>query len=145
SCYLGRRDVMETVRQAVVSSTFGGDTLSLAAAKAAIEVYRSEDVIGHLWARGKQLHEGMRSLFNKYGVPATVRGLPPCGQLVFTTGDPARNAELMLRFEGEILKRGVMIYSVMYPNYSHTEADIDEALGKMREALLVMRDEGLFG
>jgi len=102
-------------------------------------------VIGHLWARGKQLHEGMRSLFNECGVPATVRGLPPCGQLVFTTGDPARNAELMLRFEGEILKRGVMIYAVMYPNYSHTEADIDEALGKMREALLAMRDEGLFG
>jgi glutamate-1-semialdehyde aminotransferase len=73
-------------------------------------VYRSENAIGYLWERGRQLHEGMRNIFSECGVPATVRGLPPCGQLSFTTGDPARNAELMIRFEGEILKRGVMIY-----------------------------------
>ncbi len=138
SCYCGRRDVMETVRQAVVSSTFGGETLSLAAAKAAIETYRSEDVIGHIWARGTQLHEGMRAIFAEFGMPAQVRGLPPCGQLVFTTGDAARNAALMLRFEGEILKRGVSIYTVMYPNYSHSAADIDEALEKMRAAVKAM-------
>lgn len=144
SCYLGRRDVMETVRKAVISSTYGGETLSLAAAKAAIETYRNEDVIGHLWARGKQLHDGMRAAFAEFGAPATVRGLPPCGQLAFTSGDAQRNAQLALRFEAEILQRGVMIYTVMYPNYSHSEADVDEALAKMREGLRVMRDEGLF-
>ncbi|MDH7569921.1 MAG: aminotransferase class III-fold pyridoxal phosphate-dependent enzyme, partial [Armatimonadota bacterium] len=42
--YLGRREVMETVRKAVISSTFGGDTLSLAAAKACMQVYRNEEV-----------------------------------------------------------------------------------------------------
>ena len=113
SCYLGRRDVMEGVRQAVISSTFGGDSLALAAAQAAIETYRNEDVIGHLWARGKQLHAGLRAAFAEFGAPATVLGLPPCGQLVFTTDDAARNAALQTRFEGEALKRGVILYSVM--------------------------------
>lgn len=144
SCYVGRREILETVRRAVISSTFGGDTIALAAAKAAIQVYRTEDVIGHLWARGKQLHEGMRAAFAEFGAPADVRGLPPCGQLVFNTGNRQRDEALRLRFEAEILKRGVMIYTVIYPNYSHTEADIDEALDKMRAALRTMRDEGLF-
>ncbi len=144
SCYLGRRDVMEGVRQAVISSTFGGDSLALAAAQAAIETYRNEDVIGHLWARGKQLHAGLRAAFAEFGAPATVLGLPPCGQLVFTTDDAARNAALQTRFEGEALKRGVILYSVMYPNYSHSAADVDEALVKLREALRAMRDEGAF-
>ncbi|MBI3945503.1 MAG: aminotransferase class III-fold pyridoxal phosphate-dependent enzyme [Armatimonadetes bacterium] len=144
ACYLGRRDVMESVRRAVISSTFGGDTLSLAAAKAAIGVYRNEDVIGHLWARGRQLHEGMRAAFAEFGAPADVRGLPPCGQLSFRTGDRERDGKLLLRFEAEILRRGVMIYRVMYPNYSHSEADVDEALGRMRAALGAMREDGLF-
>ena len=57
SCYLGRRDIMQRVEDVVISSTFGGDALSLAAAAATIEVYEREDVIGTLWARGRQLHE----------------------------------------------------------------------------------------
>lgn len=144
SCYLGRREVMECVRQAVVSSTFGGELLSLAAAKAAIGVYRSEDVIGALWARGRQLHDGLRAAFADYGAPAEVRGLPPCGQIGFATGDPARNAHLLLRFEAEAIRRGVLIYTVLYPNYSHTEADVDDAVGRMRQALAAMKEDGLF-
>jgi glutamate-1-semialdehyde aminotransferase len=145
SCYLGRRDVMETVRQATISSTFGGDALSLAAARAAIETYRQEDVIGHLWARGRQLMEGLNRLFEELGAPAAVVGFPPCCQLGFRTGDAARNRDLLLQFEGELLRRGVIIYTVMYVNYSHTVADIDEALDRMAGALRAMKMAGAFG
>ena len=49
----------------------------------------------------------------------------------------------MLRFEGEILRRGDTIYNVMYVNYSHSAADIDEALDRMGEALRAMKVAGL--
>ena len=144
SCYLGRADVMDKVQDVVISSTFGGDTLGLAAARAVLEVYEKEDVIGTIWARGKQLHEGFNAQCERLGVPAGFRGLPPVGQLAFEHPDGGRNAQLFLRFNGEVLKRGVIIYSVCYPNFSHSEADIDEAVGAMGEALEAMAADGLF-
>ena len=38
SVYLGRADVMDAVKSVVISSTFGGDTLGLAAASAVLDV-----------------------------------------------------------------------------------------------------------
>ncbi|MGA1199772.1 MAG: aminotransferase class III-fold pyridoxal phosphate-dependent enzyme, partial [Candidatus Latescibacterota bacterium] len=39
SCYCGRADVMDAVKDVVISSTFGGDTLGLAACDAVLNVY----------------------------------------------------------------------------------------------------------
>ncbi len=144
SCYCGRRDVMEAVRSVVVSSTFGGDTLALAAARAVLDFYATEDVVGRLWDRGRQLHEGFGRLCAELGVPAAFRGLPPLGQLCFEHEDAARNAGLFTRFNGELLRRGVIIYSVCYPSYAHTVRDIDATLEAMRAGLQTMVDEGLF-
>ncbi|MCD6508165.1 aminotransferase class III-fold pyridoxal phosphate-dependent enzyme [Candidatus Poribacteria bacterium] len=144
SCYVGRAEVMERVKEVVISSTFGGDTLGLAAARAVLDVYEREDVIGTFWKRGRQLHEGFNERCRRLGVPVGFRGLPPTGQLVFEHPDAGRNGDLFLRFNAEVLKRGVIIYTVCYPNYSHTEADIDEAVEVMGEALEVMKTEGLF-
>lgn len=129
SAYLGRADVMDAVEKVVISSTFGGDTLGLAAAKATLDVYEQEDVIGALWARGRQLHEGVAALCTEHGIDGGFAGLPPVGMLQLPT------PEDRLIFEGECLRGGVITYSVCYPNYSHTPADIDAALGVMGQAL----------
>ncbi|MDE2888107.1 MAG: aminotransferase class III-fold pyridoxal phosphate-dependent enzyme [Gemmatimonadota bacterium] len=141
SCFAGNSAVMETVKDCVISSTFGGDTLGLAAARAVLDVYEREDVIGTLWKRGEQLHEGFNAYSGKLGLPARFTGAAPVGQLVIDHPDAAR---LFLRFNEEVLKRGIIVYSVCYTNYSHTEADIEEAVGAMSEALEVMAIEGLF-
>ena len=144
SCYLGRREVMEAVGDVVVSSTFGGDTLGLAAALAVLDFYEREDVVGRIWERGRQLHVGFGEICDRLGVPAGFQGLPPLGQLTFAHADAEHNAELFLRFNGEVLQRGVIIYSICYPNFSHTPEDIDEALGAMEDGLAEMKREGLF-
>ncbi len=141
SCFAGNSAVMETVEDCVISSTFGGDTLGLAAARAVLDVYEREDVIGTLWKRGEQLHEGFNAYSGRLGLPARFTGAAPVGQLVIDHPDAAR---LFLRFNEEVLKRGIIVYSVCYTNYSHTEADIEEAVGAMGEALEVMAIEGLF-
>ena len=141
SCFVGKADVMETVKDCVVSSTFGGDTLGLAAARAVLGVYEREDVIGMLWKRGEQLHEGFNEFSGRLGLPARFVGAHPVGQLVF---DHPNAARLFLRFNEELLKRGIIIYSVCYTNFSHTEADIDDAVHAMGEALEVIATEGLF-
>ena len=145
SCFLGRAEIMNRVAAAGISSTFGGDTLGLAAARAVLEVYAQEDVIGRLWRRGEQLHGGFQSHCRRLGLDAGFRGLPPVGQLVLDPEEPQRDTELFLRFNAEVLKRGVIIYSICYPNYSHTVADIETTVTAMGEALDAMCGEGLFG
>ena len=140
SCYLGRADVLDSVKEVVISSTFGGDTLGLAAARAVLDVYGREDVIGTIWKRGAQLHSGFADLCQKLDVPAAFKGLPPLGQLAFDHPD----GNLFMRFNAEVLKRGVIIYPVCYPNFSHSEADIDAALEAVAGALEAMKTAGVF-
>ena len=137
SAYLGRRDVMEKVRDVVISSTFGGDTLGLAAAQAVMAIYERENVIDTLWARGLRLHEGITAIAGRRAVPVGMAGLPPVGQIELPS------AEARVALEGECLQRGVILYSVVYPNFSHTDADVDQALGVIDEALAAVQRRGL--
>lgn len=144
SCFVGRKEVMQQVKDVVISSTYGGDTLGLAAAQAVLETYKNEDVIGHIWTLGQHLHQGFAEICTRLDIAAGFKGVAPLGLLSFDYPDAGRNAELFLRFNGEVLRRGLIIYSVCYVNYSHTREHIDTALAAMEEALLVMKYEGLF-
>ncbi len=142
--YCGRRDVMETVRSAVISSTFGGEATALAAARACLDVYRSEDVIGHLERLGTQFMAGWNAAFAEFGAPAEMLGLPQCPITRWRDSQRAKAGELALQLDRELLQRGVITYSVNYMNYSHTAADIDETITRVRAALAALRQGGWF-
>ncbi len=134
--YSGRRDVLSVLDrgQVVVSSTYAGETLSLAAAMAVMTAYRDEDVIGVLRRRGAQLFGGLNTLLAKHGVPAALRGEPVCPQITAT--DPAILQEILRAG----YRHGVSLYSVVYVNRAHERADIDEALARMDRALAEVGD-----
>jgi hypothetical protein len=52
-------------------------------------------------------------------------------------------AEARLRFEGECLRRGIILYTVCYSCFAHAVDDIEQAVAAMAEALEVVRDQGL--
>ncbi len=139
SCYVGRADVMARVADVSISSTFGGDTLGLAAARAALDTYEREDVIGALWARGGQLVDGVNAHCARLGIPPRFRGLAPMPELTLPGCGGLRT-----RLEGEALARGVMLYTVCYPSFSHGEADVAEAVAAMGDALEAMQADGQF-
>ncbi len=132
SAYCGSAAVMDRLDKAIVSSTYGGEALSLAAAKATIESYRSKDVIGHLWKTGEVFCAGLREVFLRHGLAADVRGLCPCAALTFPTTAPAGVAE---RFFRSAYRHGVSLYGVNYLTFSHQEADIHEALARLDAAV----------
>lgn len=135
SVYLGKREVMQQAANgAVVSSTFSGETLSLAAAKAVLEIYRDEPVIEHLWARGEQLGDGLRKIFAQHDLPIELSGLPPCPRMIFAGGDPAVAGPLRQALFSQAASQGVLLFDVPYVNYAHSEADIDDALGRIEKA-----------
>jgi glutamate-1-semialdehyde 2,1-aminomutase len=136
SAVVGRADVMDIFGKAVVSSTYSGETLSLAAAKACITTYHEQGVIEHLYSRGTQWQRGLNSLFEQHDVPLAAAGLPPCTTFVGRDGastDEVSGAMESL-FRGAYAN-GVSLYNVAYTNFSHREQDIAEALKRIATGL----------
>lgn len=134
SALTGRADIMHyCANRAVVSSTFSGECLSLAAALAVLAVYRKSNVIDHMWTTGTLLINRSNALFEKYGIPVRMRGLPPCPALEFTSkkNDTIRWQKAFFR---ALYREGISMYFVCYVGLSHTKSDIEEALQRIETA-----------
>lgn len=134
SIYVGSSEVMGRLDKGsgiTVSSTFAGETLSLAAAKAAINVYRNSDVIGHIWKNGQILWEALNSTFEKYNIPLELKGFWPCP--IFSTKANAPG-DTLSKFMSLAYKNGVSLYNVSYVNFSHKDKDIQETLQRLEKA-----------
>jgi len=150
SALVGRREVMElgglrTERPRVflLSTTHGAETHSLAAAMATMQVYRSYDVIGHLYRAGERLRAGVEAAAAAHGLSDRVRLVGrPCN-LLYTTLDADGRPSQALRtlFMQELLKRRILAPSFVVslshtvPIIDRTVAAIDGALGVYRRAL----------
>lgn len=129
--YCGKAAWMRHLEQAIVSSTYGGDALSLAAAKAVIGIYRREPVIKHLWQMGERMWGGLEAIFAARGIPAVVAGRRPVAFYHFL---PTAAPGLPERLGRAFCRAGVTLYRGGYVNYSHQKQDIDEALERIRQA-----------
>ncbi len=133
AAYVGRRAIMKNLNDVIVSSTYGGETLSLAAAKAAITVYRDEDVIGHLWRQGETLCKGLDALFAEHGVPVRMAGYFPCSTF---RKRPDAPDDIMERIFSAAYRNGLSIYNNLYINFSHSDSDMEEALERWEKACI---------
>ena len=139
SVYAGRKEVMERCDKGngvVVSSTFAGETLSLAAAKAAINVYKTSNVIEHLWKQGQKLWESLSALLGKYNVPIEIKGIWPCPTFSVRADAPSNT---ITDFFSLAYKHGVSLYNVSYINFSHKDKDIVETLQRLEKACAEFR------
>lgn len=134
SVYLGKRELIDMADKIGISSTFGGETLSLAAAKATIDFYIKNNVISHLWRIGKIFQDRINEIFNKYGIKASLIGFPVC---CFFSFENIEEKDLFFKL---CYKNGVSLYNVVYVNYSHKEKDIEEAVEKIEIVVKEMKD-----
>lgn len=132
SVYCGKADIMDLLmKEVIISSSYGGETLSLAAARATIDVYRSENVVSHLWQMGELMWSGLNELFDTHGLPMRMTGFWPCPQITIA---PAAPSNVMEQFFRAAYLNGVSLYGVNYVNFSHKQTDIQEALSRLDTA-----------
>ncbi len=132
SVYVGRRELMQDFKHVIVSSTYGGETLSLAAAKATLQTYKDRDVVGHLWRQGGRLVTGANSLFEKYTLPIHLVGVAPCPAFVFEAGTGKIDIDHLREvFFRAAYRHGLSFYNVSYVNFSHHDEDIKEAMDRL--------------
>lgn len=140
SAVVGKSDVMELFAKAVVSSTYSGEALSLAAAKAALGVYRDQDVIGYLARTGALLKDGMNALFDRHDFPVEARGMTCCPALMpIEDGSRAPVENPVAALFRAAYPQGLSLYHVCYVNFSHKEDDIGEALDRLERALISVK------
>lgn len=135
----GRAPLMEQIASTVfISSTFGGDTVALAAALATMRRIQRGGVIEHLWIQGARLMEGFNALASEYEVPARMIGLPPRRFVAFegAAGTDANGVKGLL-FQ-ECLARGVLLGNAHLISLAHDDAAVEATVQAFDGALAVV-------
>ena len=128
SAVVGKRAVMEAWNETVITSTFAGETMSLAAAVATLGVFESQGVTAHLWRMGRLFIDGVNEIARAKGLPLLAGGCP--GLPSIQSQDGERGQALLDGMMRGLLERGIMPYSpsLWYICHAHTAADIEQAL-----------------
>ena len=136
----GRADVMRLCEKDVFFfTTFGGEALSLAAAKATITELRDCRVPAYLARQGRVLRDGYNELARNLGMPYTRAIGAECRSLVTfdsKAGDPLEMKSLV---QQELLARGILWSGFHNMSFSHTDTDVASALTAYRDALIVLK------
>ncbi len=139
SAVVGRAELMREFEDIFVSSTFGGDTLALAACLATLDEYSRQPVIEHLWRMGRRFQDGFTAAAARLGVPARCIGYPVHPKIVIDHRSPETQRLLMSLFLQETGRRGVIFHFAGFNiSFSHAEADVDESLRACEEALSIV-------
>lgn len=134
AAYGGQRAVMQMLDQVTLTTTYAGETLSLAAALATLKVLQTEPVLDHIWQMGRRLMDGFDALAQRLNHPARAYGLPPAPGLRFDP-DAAQDQALRTAFYRALLEQGIFPNTPWLITYAHQPADIDETLAAMEKAL----------
>jgi glutamate-1-semialdehyde aminotransferase len=140
SILTGKRKIMDLADEDIFFyTTFGGEALSLAAAKATIEELRDKNVPAFLNDQGKKLKDGYNSIVNKLGLDFTKTiGYNWRSMATFDekAGDPLIQKSLM---QQEMIKRGVLWQGFFNMSFSHSDADVDYTLQALHESLSALK------
>lgn len=141
SVVAGRKDIMEEVDKKIfISTTFGGDCLSLAAGIAVMKELESGEVNRAIWEKGTYLQENFRKLAKDIDVPIDLKGYPCRMSLEYTDYAGKRDWLYNSIFMQESVKRGVLLGWNIFPCYTHTREDLDFTLNVFEDAMKVYRE-----
>lgn len=142
SAVTGKAEIMRIMEDVFFSFTFGGETLSLAAASATMTKLQREPVIETLWKQGRKVMEGVRLLIRQeeMGDMLSVCGKECWSFLVFKdTGDYSQ-WEIKTLFLQEIFARGVLALGLHNMSYSHTDEDVSRLLEVYGEVFPIIKN-----
>jgi glutamate-1-semialdehyde 2,1-aminomutase len=138
----GRREVMQIARDLLISITYGGEALSLAAAVACMKEYRAKPVHDTIRATGQKLVDGFNALGQKHGVPFSASGPVMMSAQRFAYDDAALNQDCWTLLLQEMARRGVLIRrgGLLFVTFSHDDAAVAQTLAALDESLAVVRE-----
>jgi glutamate-1-semialdehyde 2,1-aminomutase len=139
---VGRKDVMSVLEKDVFFfTTFGGEALSLAAAKATINELKENNVPAYLAKQGKKLKDGYNKIAEELNMPYTKCIGYECRSLI--TFDPELSGgnplEMKSLVQQEMIKRGILWGGFHNMSFSHSDSDVEYTLKVYRDVLPILK------
>ncbi len=142
SAVVGSNEVMQKVEDIFFSGTFGGETLSLAAASRIIDKYKKKQVIEHFSEVGTYLLEQLNQLIDNKGLSAIfwTSGHPSWSFLHIKEQEKYNTFEIKTFFLQEMFKRGILTLGSHNISFSHTKEIVDQLLDVYAEVLPLVKE-----
>ncbi len=142
SAIVGPRALLKEFEEIFFSFTFGGETLSLAAAKATLARIQRDDVAGQIGREGERLRDGYNVLAGHLGLEKVTQcvGMGPRTVAEFHGKDERGSLALKSLFQQECIRRGVLFTGYHLPSWSHGEAEVDQILHVYHSAMRVLEE-----
>ncbi len=147
SALCGRRELMEiggirhnVDRVFLLSTTYGGETHHLAAARETATRVFAGGVVERIWEVGARLKLGLRAAADSAGIAEQARtlGFDCSPYQVFFDRDGRASAELRTLYLQEMVKAGVLIPAIA-PSAAHTAEDIERTIDAAHSAMKTVR------
>jgi glutamate-1-semialdehyde 2,1-aminomutase len=146
---IGKREIMElggirkqgAERVFLISTTHGGEMSAFGAFLRTADIYRTENVTGHIWDYGRRLIDGMNAIARENGIDDlfVMHGFG-CSPY-YTTRDATGQISLPFRtlWSQEMIKGGVLMPWVALSR-AHGDAELVHSLNAGRKALKIYAD-----
>jgi glutamate-1-semialdehyde 2,1-aminomutase len=137
----GRRDVMKMMEEVFFSFTFGGETLSLAAAEATMTKLQKQPVIERTTAQGEKILTFVRQLIQKHQIEdiADIAGHPTWSFLILKDAAPYTSWQLKTLFLQEVFSRGVLTVGTHNLSFAHSDEDLAKLHSVYDEVFPILR------
>ena len=141
SVLAGREEIMRLLGELFFSFTFGGETLSLAAAMATINEITDKQAIDHFWRQGKKLKEGYNALAREFGTEKRTfcEGLDAHAAIRFIDSQGKDPLVMKSLFQQEVIKSGLLFNGVHNICLCHSDDDINATLEAYRGAMAILK------
>ncbi len=142
SAVVGRAEIMQIFDEVFFSLTFAGETVSLAAALATLDVLEHEAVVEGLFQRGRRLQDGINELALAAGADDWLSciGIPSWTLVTLDAGPGEAGYAMRSLFQQEMARREVLILTTHNLTHAHDDAAIDALLGAYEEVIPYLAD-----
>lgn len=142
SAVAGKAEIMRLMEEVFFSFTFGGETLSLAAALATMTKLQREPVVETIKMQGQRLLGSLNDLIDKEKVNHIVStaGHPSWSFLLIKDVEPYSQWEIKTLFLQEMFARGILTFGTHNMSYSHSDGDLNKLLAAYNEVFPIIKD-----
>ena len=137
SCVAGRRDIMEYFDHIFFSSTFGGETVSLAAASRFLDIIYDGSVLRKIAVHGDKLKTNLKRLIEEIGLKNYMDCVGHGSHWGLILNSPTPEDGLLWRsyLIQECTKRGYLFFGSHNPTRSHGDFELDFVIKVYAEVL----------
>lgn len=142
SAVAGKKELLSQIEQGVfVSTTFGGDSIAMAAALATIKILEQPGFYDHIRKIGTIQRDGIVDLIHKHKLEniLSVSGLPAHAGVAFEGHGSLSYLDVQSVYSQTMIENGILVFAIYNLNASHTEKEAAAYLEATDKAFALIR------